>query len=186
MAVTAELGEIPLQVIGIGATKLNRSLLERSDGIVLAGLAGALDPTLAVGDIVVDSRSGEPPAWSGRFREGKFHAAGQLVSTAAEKRRLFRETGCAAVDMESGIVGAMAESLHLPMLHVRAISDACDDELPPRLMSWIDDIGRLRAMKLLVDLALHPQQIRAVIRLGRNSHLALQQLAQALGVILQQ
>jgi hypothetical protein len=35
-------------------------------------------------------------------------------------------------------------------------------------------------------LALHPHQIPAMIRLGSNSHLALRQLTQAIGVILQQ
>jgi len=58
-AITAELGEamasqqVSVHVIGIRAKRLNRDLLVGSNGIILAGLAGALDPALAVGDIVV-------------------------------------------------------------------------------------------------------------------------------------
>jgi hypothetical protein len=189
-AITAELGEamasqqVSLHVIGIRAKKLSRDLLAGSSGIILAGLAGALDPALAVGDVIVDSAS--PPLPLCHFPRGKFYATDHLAATPAEKQRLFRETGCAAVDMESDIVRALTESMGLPMLHLRAISDAADQTLPPRMMDWIDNIGRLRAPKLLADLALHPHQIPAMIRLGKNSRLALRRLTQAVGVILQQ
>jgi uridine phosphorylase len=187
-AIAAELGEamasqqVSLHVIGIRAKRLNGELLLGSSGIILAGLAGALDPALAVCDIVVDSAS--PPLW--HFPRGKFYVADHLAATAAEKQRLFRETGCAAVDMESATVRAMAESMGLPMLHVRAISDAADQTLPAQIMNWIDDVGQPRYGKLLAGLALHPRQLPAMIRLGRNSRLALRRLTQALGVILQQ
>ncbi len=187
-AITAELGEmmalqqVSLRVIGIRAKNLNRDLLAGSSGIILAGLAGALDPALAVGDIIVDSAS--PPL--SHFPRGKFYATDHLGATPADKQRLFRETGCAAVDMESDVVRALTESIHLPMLHVRAISDVADDAVPEHMMDWIDTVGRLRAPKLLADLALHPHQIPAMIRLGKNSRLALRRLTQAIGVILQQ
>jgi len=185
-AITAELGEamasqqVSVHVIGIRAKRLNRDLLVGSNGIILAGLAGALDPALAVGDIVVDSESPPLP----HFPRGKFYTADHLIATAAEKQRLFRETGCAAVDMESAIVRAIAQSVGLPMLHVRAISDAADQTLPSRMMNWIDDVGKPQTPKLLAELALHPHQIPAMIRLGKNSRLALRRLTQAVGVIL--
>jgi len=74
------------------------------------------------------------------------------------------------------------------MLHVRAISDTADEAVPDRMMDWIDDAGRLRApkLKLLADLTLHPRQIPAMIRLGKNSRLALRRMTKAVGVILQQ
>jgi purine-nucleoside phosphorylase len=185
-AITAELGEamasqrISVRVIGIRAKKLRRDLLVGTSGIILAGLAGALDPALAIGDIVVDSASPPLP----RFPRGKFYSADHLAVTVAEKQRLFRDTGCVAVEMESAIVRALTESMHLPMLHVRAISDAADQTLPPRMMKWIDDVGKPRLAELLADLAVHPRQIPAMIRLGKNSRLALRRLTQAVGVIL--
>jgi hypothetical protein len=184
--ITAELGaimasqQVSLHIIGIRAKKLDRDLLAGSSGIILAGLAGALDPALAVGDIVVDSASPPLPG----FPRGKFCTADHLVATAAEKQRLFRETGCVAVEMESTIVRAMTESMPLPMFHVRAISDTADEALPPRMMDWIDDTGEPRPAKLLADLALHPRQIPTMIRLGKNSRLALRGLTRAVGVIL--
>ena len=180
-AVEAELGEVPLQVIGIGATKLCRPSLENLEGIVLAGLAGALDPTLAIGDVVIDSDIGVASTPS--VRRGKIYASDHLISTAAEKQRLFQESGCLAVDMESRIVREMAKSMRLPLLHVRAISDASVDNVSPRVLNWIDDVGRPRTAELLAGLALHPRQIPAMIRLNRNSRLALRRLAQFIGAI---
>jgi hypothetical protein len=67
---------------------------------------------------------------------------------------------------------------------MRAISDGAEDSLPPRMTSWIDDVGRPKPGRLTVDLALHPGQIPAMIRLGRNSRLALRNLATAIGKII--
>lgn len=114
-AIAAELGkEAPdvhpgphLEVIGIGAKRLTPAMLEGFDTVILAGLAEALDPTLAVGEIVIDRPSDH----------GKIHTSDHLVATVAEKQRLFRETGCLAVDMEGrivrgGRVGRLADVEH--------------------------------------------------------------------------
>jgi adenosylhomocysteine nucleosidase len=190
-AVAAELGaaaqDVSIQVIGIGASRLSRDLPEQISGIILAGLAGGLDPTLLVGETVFD---GPPTADSSSaellaFRGGKIYASDHLVSTVEEKQRLFRETGCLAVDMESGFVRTLAESAGLPLLHIRSISDTADEPLPPEMLDWIDDVGQPRLSKVAGSLALHPMQIPTLIRLARNTRLAAGRMAHAVCRIVQ-
>src|SRR5437879_4595716 len=45
---------IELHLIGIGAKRLPDRLFDPIRGAILAGLAGALDPTLAIGHVVID------------------------------------------------------------------------------------------------------------------------------------
>jgi hypothetical protein len=178
-AIPALADDTELCVVGIGAKKLTPEICCRcTGGIILAGLAGGLDPTLRVGDVVVDQPDSGP--WPRLpFRHGRIHTSEHLVTTSAEKSELFRQTGCLAVDMESAVVRRFAESAGLPMLTIRAISDCADDALPERLLGWVDDFGRPRPGRVSLDLAGHPLQIPALIRLGRRSNRAARQMAQA-------
>jgi hypothetical protein len=53
------------------------------------------------------------------------------------------------------------------------------------MINWINETGRPRPARIAANLALHPSQIPAMIRLGKNSHLALRNLTQALRRIVQ-
>jgi adenosylhomocysteine nucleosidase len=170
---------LALHVAGIRAVRINRDLLGLFDSILLAGLGGALDPSLKIGDIVVDSTDPASDLPSPGFRGGKIHTSDHLISDVAEKERLFRETGSIAVDMEGSSVRALAESAGIPFLHVRAVSDTSGDVIPARMMKWVDDVGEPRMSKVTADLAFHPQLIPAMIRLGNNSRIAARKLAQA-------
>jgi adenosylhomocysteine nucleosidase len=189
-AIAAELdGYIPsaglsLQTIGIKAGRLNAELFGKFNGIVLAGLAGGLNPRLSVGDVIVETSANSP--WNDLpFHAGKIHTSDHLIASIAEKERLFRDTGCDAVDMEGSLVRKLAESAGIPMLHIRAISDSADEAVPPDMINWINETGRPRPARIAANLALHPSQIPAMIRLGKNSHLALRNLTQALRRIVQ-
>jgi adenosylhomocysteine nucleosidase len=190
-AIAAEFGTAPhdLQIIGIRASRLDRNALAQYQKILLAGLAGALDPTLNIGDIVAFPPSPGIPGegWGEGLtvRPGKIHATDHVISSPEEKQTLFRQTGCLAVDMESDIVSQAAAEANLPFIHIRAISDTAADALPPNLSAWIDDLGNPRLPRLATDLALHPNQIPAMIRLGKNSRLAVRNLARAVRQIVQ-
>jgi hypothetical protein len=98
---------------------------------------------------------------------------------------LFVETGCAAVDMEGAIVRRLAESAGLPMLHIRAISDSAAEALPERMVNWIDDLGEPQFPRIAADMLRYPSQISTMMRLGKNSRLALNKLVPAVGQIVQ-
>ena len=189
-AIGGELGWTPadedvcIQVIGIKAGRLDRGGLSGFEGIILAGLAGALDPALRIGDVVCDG-TGER-AWPDlTIKRGKIYTADHLVATVEEKERLFRETGCLAVDMEGELVRKGAESAGIPFLHIRAISDLARQNVPERMLNWIDDVGRARPSRVTGDLIAHPLMIPSMIRLGRQSRLAVRRLAEFVRLVVQ-
>ena len=101
---------------------------QRVEGIISAGLCGALDPALRVGDIVV---SGDAPLQSSaKFLRGEVHTVDRVVATARDKRQLRNQTGAVAVDMEAATVEQTAAEWKVPYLCVRAVSDTAGDTLP--------------------------------------------------------
>lgn len=170
---------IEIHLVGVGASHLPPDLHSSAvSGIIMAGLAGALDPKLNVGDIVIDDC---PVGLKTGFihRAGKIHTSPKLVSTPGEKQRLHRETGALAVDMESEIIRAVAAEKELPFVSIRAISDSADETLDPAVLRMIDPFGRPRPLRIMMTLVGRPWLIPRLIRLGNASKLAGRNLAMA-------
>jgi adenosylhomocysteine nucleosidase len=142
--------------------------------VILAGLGGSLDPSLKVGDVVVDDPAGLLSGSVEGLRRGSIYGSDQIVATPIEKAELFKRTGAVAVDMESGVVRA----LNVRMINIRAISDGADEVLDPRVIGLVDDVGRARPMKIGAALVKSPGLAPYLNRLGKNSKIA----CQALGV----
>jgi adenosylhomocysteine nucleosidase len=149
--------------------------------LLSAGLAGACDPKLRVGDVV---RPGlVVDAWTGeRFPGGG--AGGTVVTVDAvagvrEKRRLFEEHGAAAVDMEAATVARVACDAGLAFRVVKAISDEANFEMEGMSRFATED-GQFREGAFALHAALRPAMWSKVIALGRNSGKALAALSDAL------
>lgn len=161
-----------------------------SAGILSCGLAGALDPALRVGDVVVSGRitDGEPtddghgarcvPDWAGAVHaaleaaEGPIFANGRAIGSRAEKAALFAATGAVAVDMESHIAARVADRHGLPFLAIRVISDGAADALPPAALVGMNPDGSMALGRVLASLARHPLQLPALIRTGMAAETA--------------
>jgi hypothetical protein len=96
--------------------------------VVSFGLAGALHDGLAVGDVLDAARvvdASGATLWEGTplgvrgARAAVVLASDELVSDAAERRRLHESSGADAVDMESGVLAASGRLAGV----LRAISD---------------------------------------------------------------
>ena len=146
--------------------------------IVMAGLAGALDPSLKIGDVVLDDCP-ESFVLDVVHRRGKIHCSADLVSTTDAKRRLFETTGALAVDMESGPARALAEKLGVPFINIRAISDTSDEALDPAVLHLVDPYGIPRLLSIAATLVRRPGMIPYLKKLGVNSNLAAKNLAAA-------
>jgi len=187
--------------IGIGASRLKERwpVLVADDErplVVSAGVCGALDPALAVGDLVladsvIDGSGMRHAVTAGAQRAavaakvggrgGAMVSARQVLSTPESKAALRAETGGAAVDMESAAIVAAATEHACLSLIVRGVSDDAREPLPAELLILVNDDGRLRTGGLFA--LAHPRLLRAALRLRRASREALGRVANALSLL---
>jgi adenosylhomocysteine nucleosidase len=166
--------------------------------VLAAGFAGALEPGLQVGDVllateVADERGGLWPAtWPDRPLEGEWRpplrrarvlTAGRIVGDVARKRALGERHAAAAVDMESAHVAEWCRGRGVPFGCVRAVSDDARTPLSPRLAALLSG-GRVSLPTLLAATVRSPGSISELWRLARATRHAGRQLALALGELL--
>ncbi len=170
--------------IGIRAVRMpDLATLGPLHCMILAGLAGALDPSLRIGDVIVDPAPSFP--WStGTLRRGSLHTTDHMICTPGDKKSLFIHTGAAAVDMEQSLVKAAALPLAVPFIGIRSISDTAEDAVDPMILSWIDEVGSPRPAAIARDLLLHPRSWPTARRLARDSRRALRTLGEAVAMVL--
>jgi nucleoside phosphorylase len=153
--------EVELRVVGIGARQLPVDIdAGNLDLVISAGLAGALDPSLRHGDVVVD----------------RIYCSGEAVTTPSEKASLFQETGARAVDMETGKLLDWAKSVNVRGVAIRAISDVADEAIDPAVMGTVDPFGRMRVGSVMGTLLRRPGLIPGLMRLQKQSKVALKNL----------
>jgi len=164
--------------------------------MLYAGFAGALDPTLHVGDVlladaVVDETGREWPAtWPTpssavppSLRRGRLLTAAQLVTSPNEKQRLGARHHAHAVDMEAAFAADRCARQAVPFGCVRAISDAADIAVSPALVALLSG-GRVSAPRVLAALFRAPTLLGELWRLGRDTRRAARQLAASLPQLL--
>ena len=176
-----------LVVSGIGgsaAARGARALVDAgATALISWGMAGGLDPALACGTIFlpseVISRAGTTVMTARYWRErlsaalaahrpvagGRLLTSPHAIGSVAAKAAAFRETGAAAVDMESVAVAEVAGSHALPFIAVRVIVDTAADTLPRAVLAAAHSAGRLQIGRLIASLALAPGDLAALIRL---------------------
>ena len=167
--------QITIACIGLRAKHLDfmRNLKPRA--LILAGLAGALDPTLKLGDLVSAAPLNLP-----NLHHGTIHTSPSLIATPAQKAALFRQTRALAVDMESAPVHTLAASLNIPCITLRAISDTAADALDPAFLTFIDPDGRPKLSAALAHLVTHPSKLPSMLHIRKATNLALSNLSAAL------
>ena len=167
--------DVELHVVGISGQGLaDLPVPDGSARVIMAGLAGALDPTLNVGDVVIDGLPSEIPLPLSA-RRGLMYCATEIAANPQQKASLFAQTGAIAVEMENDTVrhwlglesGAVA-----PSVAIRAISDRADQSIDPCLLRLVDQFGRARIGSILWTLLRRPTLIPGLVRLGANSKVA--------------
>ena len=76
---------------------------------------------------------------------GKLLTSSRALASAAAKAAAFRETGAAAVDMESLAIAEVARSHELPFIAVRVIVDTAADIVPQAVIAASDSWGICRS-----------------------------------------
>jgi len=179
-----------ITVTGIGyaaAAQGARALVGAGCRALLSwGLAGALDPALAPGAVVVpeevalegtEQRLRSTPEWreqvlrvlsaAGPVERGALLTSRRPLAAVLDKTSAFCRTGAVAVDMESFAVAEVALAHGLAFLAVRVIVDRAADELPRALAGAASPSGGIAIGRLLARLLLEPGSLTRVARLAR-------------------
>ena len=188
-----------LAVSGMGGTAaaLGARALIDAGATALAswGMAGGLDPGLAAGTIFLPSEVTAPDgtaiATAGLWRErlsdaiaahrpvahGKLLTSPRAIGSVADKAAVFRETGAAAVDMESLAIAEVAQARGVPFIAVRVIVDSAQDALPHAVTAAADSAGHLHMWRLIGALARAPGDLAPLLRLAKRYRAASRSLA---------
>ena len=170
---------VELHVIGIAGKGLGEVRPQESPSVVImAGLAGGLDPSLKIGDVVIDGDS-EGSISPAVGRPGRIFTSRGIVSSSQEKAELFRTTGASAVDMENDIVREWARGRDAGFIGIRAISDRADQSLDATMLHMVDEWGRVRVPALVRGLLTRGRLLRQLLRLGADSRKGAMQLGTA-------
>ncbi len=176
-----------------------RSLLTGFDaatvrGVISFGVAGGLDPELESGDVVVASEvtAGRQSWLAGaalseqlidgdgiagrRIVRARLAGVEQVVPAPSAKAALRRETGAAAVDMESHIAAAYATDSGLPFAALRVISDPATRTLPALAVNAVKPNGNIDLAAVVRGIARNPMAVRALMTTGRDFNRALRSL----------
>ena len=192
-----------LWLAGMGQAAAGQGARALADSGVQAlasfGVAGALDDSLRSGVLLCPSHVVDEqgylfacdPSWSERLCQRLTTAGvpvrydqalaslGQTLSDGAAKRAAGQLYLCAAVDLESAAVAAVARERGLPFLALRAIVDEVDDRLPPALQGAIDPWGQARPLALVRALLRRPWLLLRLPGLARRMGKALKALRTA-------
>ncbi|MBI4336401.1 MAG: hypothetical protein HY683_01030 [Chloroflexi bacterium] len=169
------------------------------EALLSLGYAGALQPGLAAGPLVVAERVlhlEEGPAASlgaalepdsGLLKQvlaaaegamlahrlGPLLTAERIVATSADKRDLGSLTGALAVDMETYWAGVAAGQAGTPFAAVRAVVDTLEQSLPPVFQGGQGPDLRRGALRWALA---HPWQAWRLVGLARGASAARQSL----------
>jgi len=161
-----------------------RLVAQGATAIVSFGLAGALDPHLAPGTLLLPVRVLGPDStayatdadWRRRLEAmvgaescNALAGSDSVVANAADKARLFRDTGAVAVDMESHVAASVAAAAKLPFLVVRAVADPAVRAIPRAAMAGLDAEGRTLVLPVILALTKRPTELPGLLRLAADS-----------------
>ncbi len=160
---------------GIGAAAARRAaeaIIAIFDPEVLysVGFAGALDPSLRVGDVIRPARMVNASDGSSIGLDG---GEGVLVSfesiaSAAQKMKLRESFGAQAVDMEAAAVARAAEAHGRRFAVLKVISDEVDFNFPS-MERFVDSDGKLSEGRFALFAAVRPWLWPRVFHIARNS-----------------
>jgi adenosylhomocysteine nucleosidase len=182
-----ENGETILVCGGIGAEAARRAteaaIALYAPGLVYAaGFAGALEPGLKIGDVIVPRRvvnASDGSSVETGMGEGVL-VSFYSVASPEQKAKLGSSFGAQAVDMEAAAVALAAEVRGVRFAAVKAISDESNFALPA-MDNFISPGGSFRTWRFALFVLIRPWIYKRVLILARNSSRASRALCDWLG-----
>jgi adenosylhomocysteine nucleosidase len=190
----------PLAVLhtGVGAAACRESVAaflrtEKTDYLISAGLAGALDPELKLGDLLIAENYSSRALLESphlELQEASIYLADvvtapRIIEAKEDREKLARESGAAAVDMETAVIAKACADHDVPMMSLRAISDTLDEPFPAPADVLFDVEGqKTPAARLALYLITHPAAIGRLRNYAKQIAAARRNLTAALSSLL--
>ena len=152
------------------------------EGILMLGVAGALDPGLETGDLIVAEsyaldaeESADDVVPNGEMlamaeaaaaelrmpvNQGKSLTVNRLISEGRERRQLLETYGAGSVNMEDHAVATVAKDAGVPFLSVRVILDRANQRLP----GYLPGLSKGRSA-IFTEVLFKPWRIPTLMRL---------------------
>ena len=168
----------------------NRLVKNGCNILISFGYAGALDPQLSSGDLVIpklviDEKNNIFKTdkelhkkllghFSNKIKlsSGRLFGSETIIWDAEEKKRLLKRYNTKTVDMESLGVAQAAIENNCSFLVVRAISDTAKQNLPRHTLKSFSLTNSIKISSILLDLAKHPNELPSLLKLAQNSQKA--------------
>ncbi|MEE8127283.1 MAG: hypothetical protein V3T45_01925 [Nitrospinaceae bacterium] len=187
---------------GMGRDRARRALVEVAERydlkeLISIGYAGALDPSLEVGDLVVadkiiemDSSRSDEDMKSYSLNKEIFNTTGEIhrkilltvdcvAATPKEKKKLREKYSAVAVDMETSALAEKVQAWNLPFISVRCITDTADQELID-CSHLVEEDGEVSKLKAGWHVLTHPGDLKGMIELGQHAKIATANLTEFL------
>jgi adenosylhomocysteine nucleosidase len=168
-----------------------------AEGLLSFGLAGALEPGLHAGDVLlpqsVRDEKGQVHTTYGPWRErlagcarargeNQVRVGGVLLSVvepltgSMSKSQAWSQTGAQGVDMESFAIASVAVEKGVTFAVLRVVIDTAADTVPAGLTQATDAYGEANYARLAAGLLRAPADLVALLRLARRYRVALRSL----------
>ena len=191
--IRGKIGDRPVEVVhtGVGAKVCQQRMRKflsaagrirrgeqdlQIDYLISAGFAGALNDRLQPGDLLL-AKNFSTIRPEGNFSSlciSTIHVADlltvpSLIDSSEERTKLARESGAAAVDMETEFIARACAAQSIPLLSLRVISDT-PRECFPAPANVLFDIERqqTRMLKLATHLVAHPSRVPSLVQFARR------------------
>ena len=181
----------------VNAERQLQSQLEKHSAraVLSIGFAGALSPTLQIGDLVIarnirDSKS-TPDARllataqtiqvGAPVHIGIAFTSHEVLWKAAYKGILAESLGAneiGFVDMESTAIAAVCAQRGVPFLIIRSISDLLEEDLPLDFNLYRNGDGRVDTRKVMIGALRRPTAFKGLFELRKRSKLCADRLAE--------
>lgn len=161
--------------------------------LVISGFAGALNPQIQVGDVLLCENMSDSSLIQRLLARGwtpppsaNLHTSEELVSSSSQKKHLRRITGSDLVDMETRFLLEIARFHSIPVITIRVVSDDASMDFPvPEHILYNRRRQCTRPLALCAYLAIHPRRILGFTAMLKASLRARAQLGPHLRAVLQ-
>ena len=166
--------------------------------LISSGFAGSLSDRLGIGDLVVAQNFSDwglatrilevgsgltapEPSQPMRFHPVILFTSNKVVESAEERRQIAQQHRADAIDMETEVIATACAVHRVPMISLRAISDAPTAPFPaPAEVLFDIPRQRIPLRKLLWYLLRHPSAVKQFIRFAKQVGAARARLTTAL------